>query len=89
MFDAPVGVAVDADGNLYVADTYNDRIRKVSKDGQVTTIAGTGLPGYKDGAANEAQFDTPCGIAVDKQGNIFVADTANDTIRKITPQGES
>lgn len=88
IFDAPIGVAVDEDGNVYVADTYNDRIRKISKDGQVTTIAGTGVPGYKDGTVSEAQFDTPCGIAVDKQGNIFVADTGNDAVRKITVQGE-
>lgn len=88
MFDAPIGVAVDKLGNLFVADTYNDRIRKISPDGEVTTIAGTGTPGYREGAALEAQFDTPCAVAVDKLGNVFVADTGNDAVRKITPQGE-
>ena len=88
MFDAPVGVAVDESGHVFVADTYNDCIRKISKDGSVVTIAGTGVAGYQDGQASEAMFDTPCGIAVDKQGNLFVADTGNNAIRKITPQGE-
>jgi DNA-binding beta-propeller fold protein YncE len=88
MFDAPVGVAVDEQGNLFVADTYNDRIRKISKDGQVSTIAGSGAAGYKDGLASEAMFDTPCGIAVDKQGTLFIADTGNDVIRAITQRGE-
>lgn len=87
-FDGPVGIALDAQGNIVVADTYNDLIRKVSPDGQVTTIAGAGLPGFKDGPAADAQFDTPCGVAVDAQGNIIVADTGNRALRKITPQGE-
>jgi DNA-binding beta-propeller fold protein YncE len=87
-FDSPVGVAVDEDDNIYVADTYNDSIRRIDKDGNVTTIAGTNTPGYQDGAAQTAMFDTPSGIAVDKQGNIFVADTGNNAIRKITKQGE-
>jgi sugar lactone lactonase YvrE len=88
MFDAPIGVAVDEQGNVFVADTYNDRIRKISKDGQVSTVAGSGIAGYKYGQALEASFDTPCGIAVDKQGNLFVADTGNRAIRQITLQGE-
>ncbi len=87
-FDSPVGVAVDAEGNIFVADTYNDRIRKVSAGGEVSTIAGAGLPGLADGQSGVALFDTPCGIAVDGQGNLFVADTGNDAIRKITPQGD-
>lgn len=88
MFDAPIGIAVDKAGNLYVADTYNDRIRKITPDGQVTTLAGSGIAGYADGQAEQAKFDTPCGVAVDEQGNVFVADTGNNAIRKITPQGE-
>jgi streptogramin lyase len=88
LFDAPVGLAIDEQGNIFVADTYNDRIRKISTDGQVTTVAGTGVAGYLDGQASEAMFDTPCAIAVDQQGNLFVADTGNNAIRKITPQGE-
>ncbi|MCI0488211.1 MAG: SMP-30/gluconolactonase/LRE family protein [Blastocatellia bacterium] len=87
-FDGPIGVALDAQGNIFVADTYNDLIRKISPDGQVTTFAGAGSPGFKDGPAAAAKFDTPCGIAVDGQGNIFVADAGNRAIRKITPQGE-
>ncbi len=88
MFDSPVSVAVDEDDNIYVADTYNDIIRKVDEEGKVTTIAGTGAPGYQDGEAHAVMFDTPSGIAVDKEGNIFVADTGNHAIRKITKQGE-
>ena len=87
-FDSPVGVAVDAEGNIFVADTYNDRIRKVSATGEVSTVAGAGLPGLADGRLEVALFDTPCGLAVDAEGNLFVADTGNDAIRKITPQGE-
>ena len=87
-FDAPVGVAVDREGNIFVADTYNDRIRKISADGLVSTVAGAGLPGLADGKSDVSLFDTPCGVAVDSQGNIFVADTGNDAIRKITPQGD-
>ncbi|MBI3650659.1 MAG: SMP-30/gluconolactonase/LRE family protein [Acidobacteria bacterium] len=87
-FDAPVGVALDQQGNVYVADTYNDCIRKIARDGQVTTLAGKGVAGYQDGQATEALFDTPCGIAVDQQGNVYVADTGNNAIRKITLQGE-
>lgn len=87
-FDSPLGVAVDRQGNIFVADTYNDRIRKIAKDGSVTTVAGAGAPGFKDGAAAQALFDTPSGIAVDDKGNLFVADTANNAVRKITPEGE-
>ncbi|HXG92337.1 MAG TPA: NHL repeat-containing protein [Blastocatellia bacterium] len=87
-FDGPIGVAVDRDGNIFVADAYNDRIRKISSEGSVTTIAGAGAPGFADGAAAQAMFDTPCGIAVDPQGNLFIADTGNHAVRKITPQGE-
>ncbi|MEW6208237.1 MAG: NHL repeat-containing protein [Acidobacteriota bacterium] len=87
-FDSPLGVAADAEGNVYVADSYNDCIRKISIDGQVTTIAGGRSPGLADGQKDAALFDTPSGIAVDSQGNLFVADTGNDRIRRITPQGE-
>ena len=87
-FDGPIGVAVDRLGNIFVADAYNDCIRKIAPDGNVTTVAGTGLPAYTDGQTAEAAFDTPCGIAVDKSGNIFVADTGNGCVRKILPTGE-
>jgi sugar lactone lactonase YvrE len=87
-FDGPVGVAVDDDGNIFVADTYNDRIRRIAANGTVSTVAGTGEPGYVNGRADSAQFDTPCGVAVDRQGNLFIADTGNHAIRRFTPSGE-
>ncbi len=87
-FDGPIGITVDKHGNVFVADAYNDSIRKITEDGAVSTFAGTGLPGFSDGQAADAAFDTPCGVAVDKDGNVFVADTGNHAIRKITAQGE-
>ncbi|MET0645925.1 MAG: NHL repeat-containing protein [Pyrinomonadaceae bacterium] len=88
-FDAPVGVAVDKEGNVYVADTYNDRVRVVTKDGQVKTVAGAGGPGYADGGALDAAlFDTPCAVAVSETGEVYVADTGNDRLRKITKEGQ-
>ena len=87
-FNGPVGVAVDANGNVYVADTYNDRIRKITVNGQVVTVAGSSRPGYTDGDAANAQFDTPCGIVVAKDGSLIVADTGNDRLRKIAPTGQ-
>lgn len=87
-FDGPIGIALDKQGGIIVADAYNDLIRRVSSDGSVITIAGTGSPGFIDGNASIARFNTPSGVAVDSHGNIFVADTGNDTVRKITAQGE-
>jgi DNA-binding beta-propeller fold protein YncE len=87
-FSHPNGVAVDGDGNLIVADEYNHCIRKVTPQGQVSTLAGTaGEKGYRNGEGAVAQFHYPCGVAVDGDGNIIVADEYNDRIRKITPQG--
>jgi sugar lactone lactonase YvrE len=81
------GIVSDPQGNIIVADSYNNCIRKISTDGQVTTIAGTGTIGYTDGPAADAQFYYPYGLALDKQGNLFVADVHNFRIRKITPKG--
>jgi len=86
-FNGPVGVAVDRHGNVFVADTYNDRIRRIAPDGTVSTVAGNGQPSALDGAAAAAGFDTPSGIAVDKQGTLFVADTGNNAIRRIGADG--
>jgi sugar lactone lactonase YvrE len=87
LFNGPIGVAVDAQGLVYVADTYNDRIRVIAPDGQVTSLAGGKLPGYKDGQGSAARFDTPAALTVDADGVIWVADTRNDAVRRITPQG--
>ena len=87
-FGAPTGIAADAGGNLYVADSFLNTIRKVTPAGVVTTIAGTPrITGHADGTGAAAQFNQPSGIGVDASGNIYVADTNNDTIRRVTPAG--
>ena len=87
-FDGPTGITVDALGNVYVCDSQNNAIRKVTSAGVVSTIAGfTGTQGSADGAANAASFYDPIGIAVDSSGNLFIGDAGNGTIRKITPSG--
>ena len=86
-FNGPIGVAVDTRGNIYVADTYNDRIRMITPGGQVSTVAGKGSPGYADGDRNTALFDTPSGIAVANDNSLIVADTGNDCLRRISPEG--
>jgi hypothetical protein len=81
-------VAVDAAGNVYVADTTNNLVRQITPTGVVTTLAGvTGIAGSQDGTGSGALFNGPSGLAVDGSKNIYVADTGNSTIRKITPAG--
>jgi serine/threonine protein kinase/sugar lactone lactonase YvrE len=87
-FHLPNNVAVDHAGNLYVADTANNVVRKITPGGVVSTLAGTaGAHGRADGMAGTARFWAPFGIAVDGSGNVYVADTGNNAIRKITPDG--
>ena len=85
---SPGGVAVDQAGNIFVADAYNHAIRKVTSDGRVHTVAGQlGKPGSTDGNASEARFNIPTGIAIAPDGNIYVADRGDHTIRMVTPDG--
>ena len=87
-FNAPVGIAADAAGNLFVADSMNHTIRRVTSGGVVSTFAGTaGAAGSTDGAGALARFNLPTGLAVDSAGNVFVADTLNNTLRRISPIG--
>jgi len=87
-FNGPIGVAVDSQKNIYVADTYNDRIRKITADGVVSTVAGSAGPGYRDGPPSNTQFDTPCGIVMKTDGTLIVADTGNGKLRQISPAGD-
>jgi sugar lactone lactonase YvrE len=87
-FDGPTGLTMDAAGNLYVTDTHNNLIRKITTAGVVTTVAGTpGVSGSADGVGSAASFNFPQGIAADANGNLYVADTYNDTVRRIASNG--
>jgi sugar lactone lactonase YvrE len=85
----PLGIAADSAGNLYIADTYNQRIRKVDTTGKITTVAGTGVVGYNgDGiSAVDAELSYPEEVAVDSAGNLYIADTVNARIRKVNAKG--
>jgi len=94
-FNFPKGLAVDVAGNVYVADTFNHRIRVIrpdgpalsSNEGTVSTLAGVGQAGYRDGPAAQAQFDRPMDVAMDAAGVVYVADAGNDRVRAISPDG--
>ncbi|HDR9100769.1 TPA: hypothetical protein QDB15_004124 [Burkholderia vietnamiensis] len=86
-FGYPIGVAVDANGNVYVADSTAQKIRKITPAGVVTTLAGSGQLGGADGSATVASFNDPAGIALDGTGNVYVADATGGRIRKISPTG--
>ena len=87
-FSSPSGLASDNATNLYVADSGNHAIRKITPTGLVTTLAGSpGTPGTNDGTGTRALFNQPAGVAVDSGGNVFVADSGNHAIRKVTPAG--
>ena len=87
--DGPAGVAVDVSGNIYIADDYNSRIRKVNTSGIITTIAGTGVNGYSgdNGPSTAAEINDPHGIAVDAIGNVYICDELNSRVRKINIMG--
>lgn len=86
-FVGPSGLTIDVSGNLYIADTGNNKIRKISPTGVVTTVAGTGVGGSVDGDISQASFHGPTDVAIDASGNLYVADISNNKIRKITPSG--
>lgn len=88
-FRNPVGIAFDGQGNLFVADLSNNRVRKISADGIVTTVAGNGAPGFSGdgGPATSAQLNAPASVAVDAGGNLFIADVSNSRVRKVSADG--
>ncbi|WP_298292164.1 hypothetical protein [Thiomonas sp.] len=87
-FNHPVGVAVAADGVVYVADAYNSTVRRISPHGVVSTLAGSpGATGWRDGRGAQARFNTPIGVALDRRGNVYVSEYFNNVIRRITPDG--
>jgi hypothetical protein len=86
-FNHPHNIAIDRSGNILITDEGNHAMRKITPAGVVTTVAGTGAPGFADGPALAASFNAPSGIATDAQGNIYIGDSGNFRIRKMTPAG--
>ena len=87
-FNDPAAMVVDSKGNLFVADSQNHAIRKITPSGAVTTFAGKlGTTGSANGTGTAGHFNTPCGLAIDQSGKLYVSDTGNNTIRKITTAG--
>ncbi|NVK53355.1 MAG: Ig-like domain-containing protein, partial [Flavobacteriaceae bacterium] len=87
VFDKVNGIVRDSNGNFFISDRDNHRIRKIATDGTVTTFAGSGVPGFGDGTGTAAIFNSPLGITIDASDNLYVADHFNSAIRKITPAG--
>lgn len=85
--NSPEGLAIDAQGTVYVAEFGGHRIRKITPDGTVSTLAGTGTRGFADGPGSTAQFYAPCAVAIDAHGDLLVADVGNYCVRKVTPAG--
>src|SRR5713226_2363919 len=83
------GVAVDAAGSVFIADTYDHRVRKITTDGKISTVAGDGSPGFRGdgGPASAARLNNPYGIAIDRAGNLYIADLGNNRIRKVGADG--
>ncbi|MGZ3833321.1 MAG: T9SS type B sorting domain-containing protein [Mucilaginibacter sp.] len=86
-FNNPCGIVIDLSGNLYIADEGNNLIRKITPQGDVTTLAGSGAKGSANGIGISASFNAPAGIAIDLAGNLYIADSGNNLIRMITPAG--
>ncbi|MEW2373935.1 RICIN domain-containing protein [Streptomyces sp. NPDC006656] len=86
----PIGLFLDSAGGLHIADTYNHRVRKVAADGKISTVAGTGTAGFggDGGLATSAQLNKPMGLALDSSGTLYIADTGNHRLRKVTPDGK-
>ncbi|MEP5365674.1 MAG: T9SS type A sorting domain-containing protein [Reichenbachiella sp.] len=86
-FNGPIGITIDESGNLYVGDFNNHRIRKITAEGVVTTLAGSGIAGFADGTGAAAQFSSPTGVVVDASGNLYMGEFSGHRIRKITAEG--